>query len=513
MSLSFTKSISLIASKLRKIFSLGTVFLLMISCSNSQVPRNTVVGILDTAPRTLDPVIATDANSQNLHNLIYGALIRIDQNLKIVPELVEQYRVQKYQKFYFKLKKNLSFEDGSPITTSNVVESIKLYQAESSPHSSVFQKINSIKVLNDQEIELVTKKVEPYFLNEFTLMKMIKRNNNKILSSGRYIVKSFDRSLVVLNRNPRYQDPEMKNVETIELRVVADDLTRYQLFKRGDVNVLLNSLSLSLSDKLKNENDKLNELTFLSIPSTTIGYIGYNFKNKFLANKNVRKAIQMAFDKKNYIEQRMKVFTKSSQTLLSPLLKEYNTNLDDVNYDVEQANRILDHEGFLKNKNGIRFTLEFKTTGDKGVIDFVEIFKQYMKQIGIDIKIRSLEFGTYYSDLKSGNFELITSRWIGITNPQILRRLFHSAEIGKLNRGSYQNTQLDQKLDLAENEVNDVKRTAIYYEIQKILNEEKPYYVLWHWNVAIFAKKNISNIILFPNGNFLTYAYLYVQSP
>ncbi len=478
-----------------------------VSCTKRPISPGTVVAVIDNAPRTLDPLIATDAISQNFHNLIYGALIRIDENLKIVPELAEKYFEKNYNEYHFTLKKNLYFQDGTPLTGEDVIRCIHAFQDPKSPHADVFSKISAIKKVSKNEIVFFTDKPRPYFIYELTLLKIFKISKGEIVGSGRYQLESFETGSIRLKRFEPFVDPGISDVKGIELRVVADDITRYQLFKRGDVNVLYNALSLTLSQHILQEASS--DLIFKNIPSTTVGYIAFNFKNPFLKVKEVRQAIAMSFDRKYFLENRIKDFGKITNSLLSPLHADFEPSLKDYEYNPQKAERILDAAGFARNpKTGIRFHLEFKTTGDKGVVDFVEIFKKYMAVIGIDVLIRSLEFGTFYSDLRLGNFDMVTSRWVGITNPQIMNRVFHSSQIGKLNRGGYFNQSLDELLDKADQEKNDSTRKEYYSKVQKIVAEDLPYRILWTWTAVLFTHKPVSQIQLFPNGNFLTFAYL-----
>jgi ABC-type transport system substrate-binding protein len=82
--------------------------------------------------------------------------------------------------------------------------------------------------------------------------------------------------------------------------------------------------------------------------------------------------------------------------------------------------------------------------------------------------------------------------------------LFHSKEIGRLNRGFYVNLEFDKIANQFLNEDNIENRIILIKKMEEILREDLPYIYLWRWNnVWIYDKDIIIPKKLYPNGAFL----------
>ena len=71
--------------------------------------------------------------------------------------------------------------------------------------------------------------------------------------------------------------------------------------------------------------------------------------------------------------------------------------------------------------------------------------------MGIDVDVRSYEFATFYADVLAGNVQMYTLQWVGVTDPDMLRRLYHSEQVPPIgfNRIYYSNPEVDRLIDLA----------------------------------------------------------------
>jgi peptide/nickel transport system substrate-binding protein len=133
------------------------------------------------------------------------------------------------------------------------------------------------------------------------------------------------------------------------------------------------------------------------------------------------------------------------------------------------------------------------------------VLQQQLREVGIQMDIRSNEFATFYADVVKGNFQMYSLRWIGGNNdPDILNFVFHSMMVppNGANRGRYANAEVDRLIDLARREVDTEKRKSAYQRIQRIVAEELPYVSLFYVdNVAVYNKR-IGGMRLFPAGEY-----------
>jgi peptide/nickel transport system substrate-binding protein len=119
------------------------------------------------------------------------------------------------------------------------------------------------------------------------------------------------------------------------------------------------------------------------------------------------------------------------------------------------------------------------------------VIKEQLERVGLKVSLKPYEFATFFSDVQKGNFEMFSLRWVAVTEPDILFKIFHSKEIppGR-NRVYFNNKEIDKILEAASRESDAVKRKALYSQAQKIVAEELPYVPLWYPdNIAVTTSK------------------------
>ena len=130
--------------------------------------------------------------------------------------------------------------------------------------------------------------------------------------------------------------------------------------------------------------------------------------------------------------------------------------------------------------------------------------QQQLAAVGIDLNIQSLDWGTFYGDIKHGKFELYSLSWVGLQLPDIFRYAFHSESLPPTgaNRGYYQNVEVDRLIESAESSNNLAERVMIYAAIQHRLLYDLPYVPLWFEDQLVVRQKNISGYSTSPDGRF-----------
>src|ERR1019366_2549464 len=97
-------------------------------------------------------------------------------------------------------------------------------------------------------------------------------------------------------------------------------------------------------------------------------------------------------------------------------------------------------------------------------------------------------FATLFADVQKGNVQLYTLQWVGVTDPDMLRRVFHSTQMppSGFNRGRYRNADVDRLIDAASAARDDGERRKLYGQAERIIAEDAPCISLWYkTNVAV----------------------------
>lgn len=479
------------------------------SCTRPNLPSDTAVFLVEMPFRNLDPRQATDAVSQKIGNLIHAALVRHDENMALTGELAESWTVEAYRKFRFKLRRNAFFHDGSPITADDVVSSLSEFRTDS-PHAVALAQVTRISKTGPYEVLIETSRPQPFLLYDLPIFKIYKRVGGRQIGAGRFLIENQGDTEVFLTRFNRFFETAAPNaLSKIGFRYISDETTRYQVFARGDANVLINSFSLS---KLLHLLDHLPPtMHYVLSPGINYTYLSFNFRDAKLRNLKVRQAIAHAIDREAILKYRMGPLGSLAKGIVAPAVAEYyEPDVKQYAFDRKKAEVLLDEAGFAR-QGRWRFKLTFKCTAEKFAYDMVTMLAGQLRAVGIDARIQTVEAATFFADIRKGNFDVFVSRWIGVTNPSIYFKAFHSSQIGKTNRGAYSNAALDRLIEQGMSEPENGKRRAAFSKIQKDVAEDLPYVSLWHWNNLFIGTTKMRDVVMYPNGDYLTLAKLRIQ--
>jgi peptide/nickel transport system substrate-binding protein len=194
--------------------------------------------------------------------------------------------------------------------------------------------------------------------------------------------------------------------------------------------------------------------------------------------------------------------------VLSPVAWAFEPAVPQFMYDVARAKELLDEAGFPDPDGDgprSRLRLSLKTSTDEFFRLQAAVIQQDLRLAGIDVDVRSYEFATFYADVLSGSVQMYTLQWVGVTDPDMLRRLYHSSQAppAGFNRSHYSNPEVDRLIDLAAAALTDDERQRYYSEVQKIVADDVPAVSLWYKTNIAVTRPEISGLKLSAQADFL----------
>jgi peptide/nickel transport system substrate-binding protein len=174
-------------------------------------------------------------------------------------------------------------------------------------------------------------------------------------------------------------------------------------------------------------------------------------------------------------------------------------------HDPARARALLDEAGY-RDPDGDgpepRLRLSLKVSTNEFIRLQAVVIQQDLKQVGIELDVRSYEFATLYADVLKGNFQLFTLQWVGVSDPDMLRRVFHSKQMppNGFNRGYYENPEVDRLIDAAMAAPTEAERRAYYVQAERVIAEDAPYISLWYKTNVAVARTNIEGVKLTPSA-------------
>jgi len=118
--------------------------------------------------------------------------------------------------------------------------------------------------------------------------------------------------------------------------------------------------------------------------------------------------------------------------------------------------------------------------------------------------LRSYDWGTFYADIKAGNFQMYSLSWVGIHTPDIFRYVFdsHSTPPQGANRGRFSNPQVDALIERAQMAPTLVQQAPLYRRLQRRLFDALPYVPLWYEDHVFIARSDVSGYRVNLDGNY-----------
>ena len=466
---------------------------------------------IDTSPLALDPRYGSDAITSRINELIFDSLARVDAHGRIAGVLAQQIDRPTPTELIFHLRPGVRFSDGRPLTARDIkytYESV-LDPATLSPKRGDMQALAKIETPDGLTVRFVTS--QPYApALDWALLGVVpygtppqRHGQAAPPGSGPFRLAEFVRDeWVILERNPYYRAP-LSGLGGVAFKVVPDPTVCALELLKGSAQFAQNILPPELVNYLRGRRG----LRVVQAPGTTYQYLDFNFRDPILADLRVRRAIAMAIDRDAIVASIMRHTARVATGMLAPENWAYDPNVTRYPYDPQAARRLLDAAGYPI-RAGKRFTLVYKTTQGEERRLLAEAFAAMLAQVGIELKIRTYEWPTFYSDIQRGNFDLTSLAWIGINDPHHYYMVFDSRmEPPKgLNRGGYSDPRMDRLLEEGEVVLDPARRKAIYSAVQKLAASDLPYVSLW-WqdNVAVMSR-DVAGFEPYPNGSLRSFA-------
>jgi peptide/nickel transport system substrate-binding protein len=226
-----------------------------------------------------------------------------------------------------------------------------------------------------------------------------------------------------------------------------------------------------------------------------------------LRDRRVRQAVACAMDRQAIVDAIWRGQARLANTMLPAghWAAAGDGEMAEYPHDVARAKKLLDEAGFHAGPGGVRLRITLKTSTDETTRLMAVVLQQQLREAGIRLEIRSAEFGTFYSDVTRGAFQMYALRWIGSNeDPDIFRYTYASRSFPPkgANRGRYSNPRVDALLTSAAGETDQSKRRTDYVEVQKILADDLPGIPLWYPNNEVVHSRRIEGVKPEGSGTF-----------
>jgi peptide/nickel transport system substrate-binding protein len=479
---------------------------------------------LSAEPATLNPITATDAYASNIDDYIYESLLKRDEkSLELVPVLSESWEISDdHLQYTFHLKKNIHWQDGEPFTALDILfsfERIKDPKVDAAHLRNYYQNIERLEVIDEYTVRYHYR--IPYFKAlEFCggipiVPSHLFKDGNDFnehpigrhpVGTGPYRLLHWETGKeIVLVRNEAYWG-EKPHLMRIVFKIITDSTVALQVLKQGGLDLMsLRPIQWVRQTQTKRFEENFQKLKYF-LPSYS--YIGWNMRRPVFADRKVRLAMTLLMDRETILKRvlfGLGTVVNGTFYINSP---EYDHNLKPHPYDPKEAVELLkaagweDHDGDgVLDRNGIPFAFEFLiSAGSKFGEQIATILQENLKEVGIKMEIRKLEWAVFVHRVEDHDFDACTMGWsLGWdTDPY---QLWHCSQADKgSNFVGFCNEEADRLIDAAREEFDPQKRRQLYYRFSEILYEEQPYTFLFTTDALVAVARRFHNVIVYPMG-------------
>jgi peptide/nickel transport system substrate-binding protein len=494
---------------------------LLAGCRSAPRDPHTVVFLIESSPANLDPRVGTDEASEHIDELLFDGLVQRDAQFHFTPALAASWEQPDPRTWVFHLRQGVHFSDGSPLTSRDVVWTIKsmgvaggLAGGEGqdgtviSPKAASYASVDSIEAPDEHTVVFHLKYPDNFLLTNLSTIAIgiVPFGSGRDfwrhpVGTGpfRFVSQRIDQD-VVIERNPQSSSVEPK-IERVRFTVVPDAITQSLELENGSGDVEVNSLPMDALPVLSQRGNLVVEDT----DGTEIRYLAFNTVDPVLKDARVRQAIAFAINRNLIIRTLERGHARIASSLLPATHWAWTDDVAQYDYDPARAEQLLDQAGYPRGPNGIRLHLTMKTSTDERARLLAAVLQQQLAQVGIALNLRSNEFATFYADVVRGAFQMYSLYWIGGNEqPDIFSYVFSSARFPPhgANRGRYSNPQLDALLADASESPDTNRRRADYVQAQQILARDLPAINLWYLDTIVVYNKRLTNVVPSPSGRY-----------
>ena len=467
----------------------------------------------------MDPRFTLTNHDEKLSRLIAPGLTTTDpKTLEPVNELAESIVAIDDYTWEVTLREGLLFSDGTPVTSEDVLFTFSstMDEAYGSLHRSGFvERYERFEILDARRIRFHT--IEPLatFMSDLDygiICKAAATDNGRfpggrVVGAGPFRITRVESERISWERNPHYYGTPAVMAK-IELRTVRDTNARALMLIGGSADFTQNSIRVDLVDDVAARDRVYLE----GGPSSILSYLMMHNEDPILSDVRVRKAIAHSIDRERIVGAKFNGRAVLATGLLPPSHWAYEPNVTRYGYDPERAMQLLDEAGY-PDPDGPggqpRMKLTYKTSADQFRLAVARIIAAQLGDVGIEVEVRSFEFGTFFDDIKRGNYQIATMQTSEISEPDYYYAYFHSGRIPTAdnpnkgnNRWRYRNERVDRLTTAGRAELDRDKRLEIYRGVQQQVAEDVPVVPLWHEDNVAVLNADVYGYVVTPNARY-----------
>lgn len=446
-------------------------------------------------PDSFDPYLAAAAGTKEIIYNFFDGLVKLLPNGTFEPALAEKYDVSDDAKiFTFQIRQGVKFHNDKDLTVGDVVYSLENASGlgeDKTLKISQLSIIDKIEADADNNQVIVTlKDSDADFISYMTLAIVPEdytEQATKPIGTGPFVFTEYQpQKYVKMTKNENYWRDRKAYLDDVTFLIMPSADAAIVDLQAGNIDIF----PYLTADKKDLLEDKYN---FITTDSNMVQIWGLNNKQAPFDDPIVRKAMNMAIDKQMLIDTVTFGEGKVLESGMAPAMGQYFNGDLDSEYNPEAAKELLEENGYQDLK------ITITVPGNYVIhVQSAEVVAAQLEQIGVEAEIKSVDWGTWLSNVYQGReyqSTIIALTFDYVAPATVLKHYYSSSDADFIN---YENSEFDTLYEKAQSITDVDERIALYHQMQKLLQDDSASVFLQNPGVQTAVSKKLAGYTTYP---------------
>ncbi len=500
----------------------------------SAVSAKTLVYCSEGSPENFYPGINTTGTSFDVTEQIYDNLVNFERGgTKVVPALAEKWTISKDGLEYtFNLRRGVKWQSSKNFTPSRDFnaddvlfmferqwkENDPFFKVTSSNHSyfgdmGMPALLKSVDKVDEYTVKVTLNNPEAPFLanlamqfagvqsKEYAIAMLKAGTPEKIdqdpIGTGPFQLVQYQKDAIIRFKAFSQYWAGKAKIDDLIFSITPDASVRWAKLQKGECHVMPYPNPADLDTMRKDANVVVQEQ-----PGLNIGYLAYNTTKKPFDDVRVRKAVNMAIDKKAIVSA---VYLSTGVAATNPIPPgqwSYNKAIKDDAFNPAEAKKLLAAAGLPNGFTTDLWAMPVQRPYNPNAKRIAELMQADLAKIGVKAEIKSFEWGEYRKRMQNGEHQMGMLGWTGDNGDpdNFLNTLLGcaSAKSNGSNVAKFCYKPFDDLVLKAKQVTNPAERTKLYEKAQVIFKEQAPWFTIAHAVQIAPVRKEVIDYKLSP---------------
>jgi dipeptide transport system substrate-binding protein len=522
-------------------FSTSAALCLAALLTSTQLSAKTLVYCSEGSPENFYPAVNTTGTSFDAGSQIYDRIVDFERGgTTVVPGLAERWDISDDGTVYtFHLRKgvkwqsNRLFKPTRDFNADDIVFSIERQWKQNHPYFNVTSSnhsyfndmglatlLKSVEKVDESTVRITLNQPEAPFLSDLAMEyagiqskeyadAMMKagtpeRIDQEPIGTGPFYLVQYQKDAAIRYRAFAEHWAGKAKIDDLIFSITPDAAVRWAKLQKGECHVMPYPNPADLDIMRKNPN-----IQVLEQPGLNVGYLAYNTTKKPFDDVRVRKALNMAINKKAIIDAVYLTTGVAAKNPIPPSMWSYNDDVKDDPFDPPAAKKLLAEAGYPDGFTTDLWAMPVQRPYNPNARRIAELMQADLAKIGVKAEIRSFEWGEYRKRVQDGEHQMAQLGWTGDNGDpdNFLNSLLgcDAAKPGGGNIAKFCYRPFEELVAKAKTVSDQAQRTELYRKAQVVFKEQAPWFTIAHAVQLAPVRKEVIDFKLSPFGRHTFY--------